>query len=197
MMENTDLMSKKIGFCITGSFCTIERVLNEIEKLVKSGADVTAIISDSVDNLDTRFFKSEELKNKIRDITGKPILKGITNVEPIGPKKLFDILIIAPCTGNTISKIALGITDTAVVMAAKSHLRNLKPVVLGVSTNDGLGNSAKNIGILLNTKQIYFVPFGQDDPQGKERSLVLNAGLIIPTIIMALCGKQIQPILCA
>lgn len=189
------LQDKKIGFALTGSFCTFAKVMPELEKLVSEGADIMPIISEAVDKFDTKFGKAEEWKSRIEGITGEKLLKTIVEVEPIGPKSLLDILIIAPCTGNTLSKLANGITDTPVTMAAKAHLRNGKPLVLAISTNDGLGGNAKNLGLLLNSKNVYFVPFGQDDPVKKCNSLTANNELILPTILEALKGKQLQPIL--
>ncbi|HHW48276.1 MAG TPA: dipicolinate synthase subunit B [Clostridiaceae bacterium] len=185
----------KIGFALTGSFCTFNKVIPEIEKLVAEGADVYPIISESVKMYDTKFGTAEEWKLKLEEITGKKAISSITEAEPIGPKSLLDIVIVAPCTGNTLAKIANGITDTTVTMAVKAHLRNQKPVVLAISTNDGLGANARNLGMLLNRKNIYFVPFGQDDPVKKCNSLVAKFDMIIPTLKDALKGKQIQPVL--
>jgi len=189
------LKGVRIGYAITGSFCTFAKTIPQIEKLVNEGADVIPIISESVDKYDTRFGKAEELKNTLAAITGKPPISSIVEAEPIGPKALLDILVIAPCTGNTISKIANAITDSSVSMACKAHLRNMRPVVVAVSTNDGLGANAKNIGVLLNMKNIYMVPFGQDDPIKKCTSLVADFDQILPTIINAQQNCQIQPIL--
>ncbi|AUS96210.1 dipicolinate synthase subunit B [Clostridium thermosuccinogenes] len=185
----------KVGFALTGSFCTFAKVFAEIEKLVGEGADVYPIISESVDKTDTRYGSAIEWKNRLRVITGKDIISTIAAAEPIGPKGHLDILVVAPCTGNTLAKLANAINDTPVTMAVKAHLRNQKPVVLAVSTNDALGNNAKNLGVLLNAKNIYFVPFEQDDPEKKVNSLVAKMDLLIPTIQEALKGKQIQPIL--
>ena len=191
-MELKDL---NIGFAVTGSFCTIGKILPQIELLSKYAKNVVPIFSPVVYNTDTRFTNAKELIEKVEKITGNKIIKTIPEAEPIGPKKTIDALIIAPCTGNTASKIANGITDTSVTMAAKASLRNKIPVVLGISTNDGLSGSAKNIGMLLNTKGIYFVPFGQDDFIKKETSLVADMTLIKETLELALSGRQIQPIL--
>jgi dipicolinate synthase subunit B len=188
------LEGKKIGFALTGSFCTLDKVMPEIERLVKEGAEVYPIISNSVDTFDTRFGTAEFWKKRIIDITGKEIIKTIVDAEPIGPKSYLDIIVVAPCTGNTMAKIANAITDTPVTMAVKAHLRNLKPVVLSISTNDGLGANAKNIGIVMNTKGIYMVPYQQDDPIKKINSLVAKNDMILPTIIEALNGRQIQPV---
>lgn len=185
----------KIGFAITGSHCTINEVIGVIEQLVDEGADVTPIISYTVDSMDTRFGKAEDWKNCFREITQKDLICSIPGAEPIGPEDLFDCVVIAPCTGNTLAKLANGIIDTPVLMAAKSHLRNQKPVVLAISTNDGLGLNARNIGTLLITKNIYLVPFGQDNPKVKANSLVAHMDKIPETILMACAGKQIQPLL--
>jgi len=152
-------------------------------------------MSENAQKTDTRFGKAQDFIKELEQITGNPLINSIDTAEPIGPKALLDILVIAPCTGNTLGKLANGITDTCVTMAAKAHLRNGRPVVIAVSTNDGLGANAKNIGLLLNTKNIYFVPFGQDDPQKKCNSEVAHMDMIIPTIENALQGKQIQPVL--
>ena len=189
------LQDKKIGFALTGSFCTFAKVMPELEKLISEGADIMPVISEAVDKYDTRFGKADEWKSRIEGITGKKIIKTIVDAEPIGPKSLLDILIIAPCTGNTLGKITNGITDTPVTMAAKAHLRNGKPLVLAISTNDGLSANAKNLGLMLNAKNVYFVPFGQDDPVKKCNSLTANNELILPTILEALKGRQLQPIL--
>ncbi len=185
----------KIGFAITGSFCTLDKIMPEIEKLKNEGADIYPIVSYSVDQMDTKFGSAEEWRNKIIEITGKKPVASITGAEPIGPGAFLDVLIVAPCTGNTLAKLANGITDTPVTMAVKAQLRNGKPVVIAISTNDGLGANAKNLGLLLNTKNIYFVPFGQDDPVKKRNSLMAKMDLILPTVQNALKGVQIQPLL--
>ncbi len=190
-----DLTDTKIGVAITGSFCTINEVLPVIEELVKMSVDVTPIFSEIVYTTDTRFGKAADLLWRIEDITDKRAIHTINEAEPIGPQKLLDALVIAPCTGNTLSKLANGINDTTVTMAAKAHLRNGRPLIIAVSTNDGLGVNAKNIGILLNSKNIYFVPFRQDDALKKSNSLVSKMDLIIPTIESALNGEQLQPVL--
>jgi dipicolinate synthase subunit B len=185
----------KIGYALTGSHCTLAETVKVLQQLVDEGAEVTPIISNAVDQMDTRFGRAVDWKEKLRTITGKEILKTIPEVEPIGPKKLFDCLVVAPCTGNTIAKFANGIIDSPVLMAAKAHLRNSGPLVLAVSTNDGLGVNAKNIGILLATKNVYLVPFGQDSPLKKANSLVAHFDKIPDTILQACQGKQIQPLL--
>lgn len=184
-----------VGFAMTGSYCTFSSVIPQIENLVAEDAVVYPIMSENASKTDTRFGKAEDFKNRIEEITGKPIISTIFAAEPIGPKNILDIMVIAPCTGNTISKLANGITDTAVTMAAKANLRNENPLVIAVSTNDGLGASAKNIGLLLNSKNVYFVPFTQDDPEKKHNSLVAKMELIIPTLELALEKTQIQPVL--
>ena len=185
----------KIAFCITGSFCTFKKILLPLKALVEQGATVQPFFSDTVYNTDTRFYKATDFVRDVEQICGKKVLFTIPEAEPIGPKNLFDITVVAPCTGNTLSKIAQGVTDTAPTMAVKATLRNANPVVLAVSTNDGLANNAKNIGALLNQRHIYFVPFGQDDPIEKPTSLVAHMALLPDTIISALQGKQIQPLL--
>ncbi|NLM72641.1 MAG: dipicolinate synthase subunit B [Clostridiaceae bacterium] len=190
-----DIKGKNIGFALTGSFCTIPEVMIELERCAFLGANITPIISQSVASTDTRFGNAEDIKRKIEHLTGKQCIETIKDAEPMGPKKSLDLLIIAPCTGNTLGKIANGITDTPVTMAAKANLRNDIPVLLAVSTNDGLSANAKNIGLLLNTKNIFFVPFGQDNYEKKPTSLVAKFELIVPAAEMALEKKQIQPII--
>lgn len=190
-----ELLGKKIGVAFTGSFCTFQKVFHEIEKLTEAGAEVYPIFSDAVQSMDSRFGKPEDFAARIEKITGRAPICQIQEAEPIGPRGYLDILAIIPCTGNTAAKLANGITDTPVLMAAKAHLRNNKPLVIFISTNDGLGTNMKNIGLLLNTKNIYFVPFGQDSPQGKPNSLVAHCERLLPTLAMALDGKQLQPLL--
>ena len=185
----------RIGFAMTGSFCTFSKVMKEIEFLRQKGADIVPVMSEIVWNTDTRFGKAEEFIEKFKNISQKDIIHTIKDAEPIGPKNLLDALIVAPCTGNTISKIANGITDSCVAMATKATLRNNAPVIIAVSTNDGLGSSAKNIGTLLNKANVYFVPFGQDNPKSKPNSMIAKLELLPDTIEMALKGKQIQPII--
>ncbi|KJS16312.1 MAG: dipicolinate synthase subunit B [Peptococcaceae bacterium BRH_c4b] len=190
------LKNLKIGFALTGSHCTIDEVLVQVQRVVvDEGADVSSIISQSVDCIDTRFGMADKWKERLQNITGKDIINSITGAEPVGPNKMFDLLVVAPCTGNTLAKLANAITDTPVLMAVKAHLRNQRPVVLAISTNDGLGLNAKNIGLLLNTKNVYMVPFGQDSPSGKPNSLKANMELIPDTILTALQGQQLQPVL--
>lgn len=189
-----DLNKIKIGVALTGSFCTLSNVLEEIENLIKENADIYPIVSYSVNSFDTRFYKAEDLQKKLKELTGKEVISTIIDAEPIGPRSFLDILVIAPCTGNTLAKITTGIADTPVTMACKAHLRNLKPVVISVSTNDALGTNAKNIGTLLNTKNIFFVPLHQDNPNEKPNSLISDTKLLLPTIKAAIEGSQIQPI---
>ncbi len=184
----------KIGFALCGSFCTFSKAIPQIQALVDLGYDVLPIMSKNACSIDTRFGKSKEFIEKIESITSKKIINTISQAEPIGPKALIDALVIAPCTGNTLAKISNAITDTSVTMAAKSHLRCQRPVIIALASNDALGASAQNIGKLLNTKNIYFVPLSQDDPQKKPNSLVAHFDLILPTIEMALKGKQLQPV---
>jgi len=190
-----DLSDIRVGFALTGSFCTFSAVLPEIKNLCEAGANVTPIMSHAAYTTDTRFGKAADFIAEIEQMTEKKIISTIKDAEPIGPKNLLDILVIAPCTGNTLGKIASGITDTAPTMAAKAHLRNGKPLLIAVSTNDGLAASAKNIGLLLNRKNIFFVPFGQDDYIKKPTSLVADMSEILPALKMALHRKQLQPVL--
>ncbi len=190
-----ELKEKTIGFALTGSFCTYSKVIPEIKKLKDEGAKIIPIMSEISASTDTRFGKASDFINTIEEITGNKVIKTISEAEPIGPKKLLDALVIAPCTGNTISKLANGIADSTVTLAAKSHLRNIRPVLIAISTNDGLGNNAKNIGILANKKNIFLVPFGQDDCREKQNSLVADMELIILSLKEALDGKQLQPLL--
>ena len=189
------LEGKRIGFALTGSFCTFKAVLEELKKIKKENADIIPIMSFNSYNLDTKFGTAQEYIAQIKEITGKEqIIHTIQEAEPIGPKKLTDIMVIAPCSGNTIAKLANGITDTPVLMATKSHLRNNNPVVLAISTNDGLSGSAENIGKLLNRNNYFFVPFKQDNPITKPRSLVADFKYLNPTIENALDKDQIEPI---
>lgn len=189
------LKNKTVGFAITGSFCTFSKVFPEIEGVVKAGAKVVPIMSEISYNTDTRFGKAKEHIERLEQITGERVIATIRDAEPIGPKKLLDILVVAPCTGNTIAKIANGIADSSVTLAVKSHLRNKRPVVIAASTNDGLANNARNIGVLSNMKNIYLVPIGQDDWVEKENSLVADMRQIIPATEAALEGKQLQPVI--
>lgn len=188
------LTDKHIGFALTGSHCTYEEIWPQVKKLVDLGATVHPIASYNVANTDTRFGMGKDIIAKFAKITGKDVVRSIVDAEPFGPKVPLDCIVVAPCTGNTMAKLANAITDTPVLMAVKAQLRNGKPAVLAISTNDALGLNAKNLGVLLNTENVYFVPFGQDNPTMKPNSLVSDMGLVIPTIEEALQGKQLQPV---
>lgn len=190
------LAGLKIGFALTGSHCTLEKAIAAMAKLHQLGAEITPIFSAAVRDDDSRFGSTGHWRAEAMRASGQTqIIDNIVSAEPIGPKALLDIVVIAPCSGNTLAKMATAVTDTAVLMAAKAHMRNLRPVVVAVSTNDGLAANAKNLGLLLNMKHIYFVPFGQDDAFGKPTSLVADMSLIPETIMAALAGRQIQPLL--
>ena len=184
-----------LGYAFCGSFCTVAKSLAALRELAKSEIKIVPIMSDIVYRTDTRFGGAEELRREVEELCRAPIIHDIPGAEPIGPKNLLDIIVVSPCTGNTASKIALGITDTPVTMAVKAHLRNQKPVVLAIATNDALGASGKNINLLHNTRDIYFVPYRQDDPRGKENSLVCDFSLIPQTVDAALAGRQLQPVI--
>ncbi len=190
-----ELDKKVIGFALTGSFCTFKSVISQMQNLADMGAQIVPIMSQNAYTTSTRFSPSEEVNAKIKEISKKNIISTIKEAEPIGPKNYLDLLVIAPCTGNTLAKLAMGIADTSVTMAAKAHLRNNKPVLIAVSTNDGLANAAKNIGMLLNYKNIFFVPFRQDDFTNKPTSLVADMQKIADSAKLALEKEQIQPIL--
>ncbi len=184
-----------VGFAICGSFCTFKQVFREIENLVKSGYDVIPIMSENSYSFDTRFGEAKFWQEEFKRITKKEIIHTIKDAEPIGPKKLLDALIIAPCTGNTLAKLSNGIADTSVTLATKAHLRNARPVIIAVSTNDALSNAGKNIGNLMNYKHTYFVPFRQDSFKNKPSSCVADFSLLEKTLENALNGIQLQPIL--
>ncbi|MFI3114764.1 MAG: dipicolinate synthase subunit B [Clostridia bacterium] len=185
----------KIGIAFCGSFCTTSEVIEICEKLILDGYQITPILSEHVNSIDTRFGKSDDIVKKITQICkNKPILD-IVSAERIGPEKMFDALVIAPCTGNTLAKLAQGITDNTVTMSAKSHLRNERPLIIALASNDALSAGAVNLGTLLNRKHYYFVPLGQDNPFEKPNSLVCDMNLISKTIEQAVLKKQIQPIL--
>lgn len=186
---------KKIGIAVTGSFCTYEKIFIQLEKLAEEGAQVQTIFSGAAQSIDSRFGKAEDFLKRAEEITGSAPMKTVAQAEPIGPKSLLDVLVIFPCTGNTLAKLCNGITDSPVLMAAKAHLRNEKPLVISVSTNDALGINMKNIGALMNMKNIYFIPFGQDDPAKKPNSMIADTSLLIPTVEKALEGKQYQPVI--
>lgn len=190
-----ELEGINVGFAMTGSFCTFSKTITKIKELVKKGANVIPIMSFNAYNLDTKFGSANDFINEIENITNNKIIHTIQGAEPIGPKKMTDIMCIAPASGNTMAKLANGIIDTPVTMAVKSHLRNNRPVVVAISTNDALAGSAKNIGDLLNRRNYYFVPFRQDNPITKPRSIVFDPEYLIKTIEAALDNEQIQPIL--
>ncbi len=189
------MINLKVGYAMCGSFCTLKRAVEELKVLKEKGFDIYPIMSPITYSTDTRFGKAADFIKEVEETCGKKIISTVKEAEPIGPKALFDVLVISPCTGNTLGKIANGITDSSVAMAAKAHLRNARPLVLAIATNDALSASAKNIGSLLNTKNVYFVPFGQDDAFKKPTSLISDFSLIYDTVISALDGKQLQPIL--
>lgn len=189
------MTNQTIGFAVCASFCTFQKVIPQIKLLAEKGYNIVPIMSHASYTTDTRFGKASDFISEISSICGRDIIHTIRDAEPIGPKKLLDALIIAPCTGNTIAKLANGITDTPVTMAAKAHLRNQRPLIIAPSTNDGLGINAKNIGTLHAIKNIYFVPYGQDDAYKKENSLVADMSKICDTLTAALEKKQLQPLL--
>ena len=183
-----------LGYAMTGSFCTFDKSIYEMARLISEGFDIIPLMSENAYSTSTRFGKARDIVTRIEDMTGKSVIHTITGAEPIGPKAMCDILVVAPCTGNTLSKIALGITDTPVAMAVKSQLRIGAPVLLAVASNDALGASAENIGRLLNRKNIYFVPMSQDDPERKPNSLVAHFELIPQCVRYTLSGRQVQPV---
>ena len=187
----------RIGFALCGSFCTFERTLRALEQLCAAYDTVQPIMSEAAWQTDTRFGTAASFRERIESLCGRTIWHTVTEAEPVGPKKLLDLLVVAPCTGNTLAKLAAGIADSSVTMAVKAQLRNERPVVLAVSTNDGLATAAQNIGVLLSRRQIFFVPFGQDDPVQKPRSLVAQMEQLPETVAAALEGRQLQPMLCA
>ena len=187
--------SVRVGFALCGSFCTFDKAIGALERVKGEFGDVTPIVSERGAALDTRFGNAHDFLREIERICDRRVISTIQAAEPIGPKGLLDVLVIAPCTGNTLAKLAAGVTDSSVTMAAKAHLRNGRPLVIAVSTNDGLGASASNIGTLLCRKQIYFVPFRQDDPVGKPTSLLADFSRIPDAIRAALEGRQLQPVL--
>lgn len=189
------MRTERVGFALCGSFCTHRQVLEELEKLCGAYETVLPIVSEACRTTDTRFGTAEAFLSAVERLTGHRPISSVRDAEPIGPRKLLDVLVIAPCTGNTLGKLASGITDTAVTMAAKAHLRNSRPVVVAMASNDGLSGAARNIGELLGRKNYYFVPFGQDDPEKKPSSLVADFSRIGETIQAALEGRQIQPVL--
>ncbi len=194
-MNEKKLSNLTVGVGVTGSFCTFKRIINVFTQLSEAGANIVPVFSDIVAATDNRFMNALEFRNKIVGITGREPITSITDAEPIGPNGYLDVMLIAPCTGNTIAKLANGITDSPVLMAAKAHLRNQKPLILSISTNDALGINLKNIGLLMNMKNIYLVPFGQDNYKKKPNSLISDTSKIQDTIICALDTKQFQPVI--
>ena len=188
------MMPLSVGFAMSGSFCTFDRVINQIKELVKAGMEITPILSFNAFSLDTRFGKAEDFRRRLVELTGREPMTTLTEVEPIGSKGLFDIVVVAPCTGTTLGRLANGLSDTPVSLAVKSHLRRSRPVVLAVSTNDALGASMRNIALLKNTKYIYFVPMSQDDAVNKPNSLVADFARIPDTMEAAMNGIQLQPL---
>ena len=189
-----DLNNIKIGYAMCGSFCTFRRSIDEMKQLRGYGADIYPIMSQNAYTLDTRFGTASDFIEEIEEICGKSVIHTIPQAEPIGPQKLLDVLVISPCTGNTLAKLACGVTDTSVTLAAKAHLRNARPLVIGVSTNDALAAAAKNIGALMNNKNIFFIPMSQDDPRKKPNSVVVHFDKTPDAIKSALDGRQIQPV---
>ena len=186
---------RNIGFAITGSFCTHEKILGEIKKLSEN-YNVIPIVTNSVKNISTRFGNNKEFLLQLESITKNKVVTTLVDAEPLGPQNKIDDLVIAPCTGNTLAKLATGITDNAVLMTAKSHQRNNKPIVVGISTNDALGLNLKNIATLLNSKNFFFIPFSQDAPEVKPKSLVAKWELLEETIQKAIKNEQIEPLIC-
>ncbi|MEH6940452.1 dipicolinate synthase subunit B [Bacillus sp. JJ722] len=189
------LRGKRIGFGVTGSHCTYDVVFPEIEKLVNSGAEVIPVVTHTVSNTNTRFGEGDDWVKRIERITGHAVIDSIVKAEPLGPKMPLDCMVIAPLTGSSMSKFANALTDSPVLMAAKATLRNYRPVVLGISTNDALGLNGVNLMRLMAAKDIYFIPYGQDDPENKPKSMVAKMSLISETIIAAIEGKQLQPVI--
>ncbi len=183
-----------IGFAMCGSFCTFSKAIEQMRKLSELGHSIVPIMSHNAYNTDTKFGKAKDFRKTIEDICGRSIIHSIVEAEPIGPKKMTDIMLIAPCTGNTLGKLCNAVTDTPVTMATKSHLRIQRPLVITLATNDALGASAENLGKAINTKNIFFVPIKQDDPITKPNSLVADFDFILPTIEMSMKNKQIQPV---
>lgn len=189
--------SCRVGFAFCGSFCTFHKAMDTLEKVKSRFGDVTPIVSENSASLDTRFGAAHDWLREMERICDKRVIDSLVKAEPLGPKKLLDALVICPCTGNTLGKLASGIADSTVTLAAKAHLRNGRPLIIAVSTNDALASSAKSIGVLMDKKHVYFVPFRQDDPQGKPTSLVADFSLVPDTVAAALNGEQLQPLLLA
>ena len=186
---------RRCAFAVCGSFCTLETALEQAQELTARGWELLPVMSNTAARCDTRFGRAGSWRQRLEALTGHPVLDSLQAVEPLGPKNMAEALVIAPCTGNTLGKLARGITDTAVTMAAKAHLRNGRPVVIAMSTNDALSGSAPAIAELLNRKNYFFVPFGQDDPEGKPNSLAADFSRIEDAVAAALEGRQVQPLL--
>ncbi|WP_404433042.1 dipicolinate synthase subunit B [Sutcliffiella horikoshii] len=189
------LKGKRLGFGLTGSHCTYDAVIPEIQKLLDAGAEVRPVVTSTVQHTNTRFGQGEDWIKLIEDMTGFKVIDSIVKAEPLGPKIPLDCMIIAPLTGNSMSKLANALTDSPVLMAAKATLRNHNPVVLGISTNDALGLNGLNLMRLMSTKNIYFIPYGQDAPDKKPNSMVARMNMLMPTVEHALNHKQIQPVI--
>lgn len=189
------LHGKRIGFGVTGSHCTYDAIIPELQKLVDAGAEVLPVVSFTVQSTNTRFGEGQEWIRKIEEITGNKVIDSIVKAEPLGPKIPLDCMVISPLTGNSMSKLANAMTDSPVLMATKATLRNQKPIVIGISTNDALGLNGVNLMRLMATKHIYFIPFGQDDPMKKPNSMVAKMDLLVDTVLHALLGKQLQPVI--
>lgn len=185
----------RIGFCMTGSFCTFEKAFAAAQRLVSEGAQLIPVMSFNAASISTRFGTAKENIERLENIAGRKVICTIEEAEPIGPKKMCDVMVVAPCTSNTAAKLALGLTDTPATMAVKSHLRNARPVVIAISTNDALAGCAKNIGYLQNLRNYYFVPYAQDNYEKKPNSIVADLGLVSETVQAALDGVQLQPVL--
>lgn len=189
------MTNETIGFAICGSFCTFGHVLSRLQSLCDSGYNIIPIMSFNAYSTDTRFGSADSFVQRIENMTGNKVISTIAEAEPIGPKKMLDLLIVAPCTGNTLAKLAVGIADTPVTLAVKSQLRNARPVLIGISTNDALGTAAANIGTLMSRKHYYFIPYRQDDFINKPTSVVADFSQILPAAIAALAGNQLQPMI--
>ncbi|WP_294100391.1 dipicolinate synthase subunit B [uncultured Ruminococcus sp.] len=185
----------RIGFCMTGSFCTFEKAFAAAQRLVSEGAQLIPVMSFNAASISTRFGTAKENIERLENIAGRKVICTIEEAEPIGPKKMCDVMVVAPCTSNTAAKLALGLTDTPATMAVKSHLRNARPVVIAISTNDALAGCAKNIGYLQNLRNYYFVPYAQDNYEKKPNSIVADLGLVSEAVQAALDGVQLQPVL--
>lgn len=192
-----NLTGVRIGMAMAASHCNLSRAVGTITLLVESGAEVTPIVSPAILSQETRFGTPEHWRRTVEQAAGRPLLDSTPQVEPSGPQHWFDVVVVVPCTGNTLAKLANAINDSPVTMAVKAQLRNARPVVLGITSNDLLGMNAGNLGRLLSARDIFFVPFGQDDPVGKPRSLDAHLELIVPTVEAALRREQIQPMLVA